>query len=223
MVSLLALLLAAQVLLAKAVGDPPTVFIPSGMLTAHATKVQPHYPPEARQAHVEGTVLLRVRTSLDGTVSEVEPLAGPSLLMDAAQDAVRQWHYTAYYRAGRPVSFITMVSINFAFGRPDGSTSFQDDLVLPVSPEVMALHLRSGEDPSAKASPALGEGPVHLSITVDAEGNVESVQPLFGQPALVDLCRTVVSQWKYVPYQVSGEAPKRVRSTLTFLFESPRP
>lgn len=38
---LFALLVGAQVILVKVAGEPPSATVPSGMLTAHAVKVQP--------------------------------------------------------------------------------------------------------------------------------------------------------------------------------------
>src|SRR2546426_3819393 len=56
-------------------------------------RVQPQYPPLARQARVSGTVKLHAIIAKDGTVQELQVISGHPLLIQAALDAVRQWRY----------------------------------------------------------------------------------------------------------------------------------
>src|SRR5579859_7741207 len=53
-------------------------------------RVQPNYPPLARQTRISGTVRLHAIISKDGTVQQLEVLSGHPLLVQAALDAVRQ-------------------------------------------------------------------------------------------------------------------------------------
>jgi TonB family protein len=50
----------------------------------------PFYPPLARQARVEGKVVLRVTINQAGE-SSVEGLSGPALLRDATVEYVKEW------------------------------------------------------------------------------------------------------------------------------------
>jgi periplasmic protein TonB len=58
-------------------------------------KVQPLYPPLARQTRISGTVRLHAIIAKNGTVEQLEVISGHPLLVQAALDAVRQWKYQA--------------------------------------------------------------------------------------------------------------------------------
>src|SRR5712692_7526216 len=54
----------------------------------------PAYPDVAKQARVEGVVILEAVISPEGRVTEVQVLRGSPLLDDAAVNAVKSWVYT---------------------------------------------------------------------------------------------------------------------------------
>jgi protein TonB len=80
-------------------------------------KVSPHYPAQALQMHVEGSVQLQATISKDGSISNLKILSGDPLLSRAAQDAVKQWKYKPYYLDGEPVDIQTQITINFKLPR----------------------------------------------------------------------------------------------------------
>ena len=51
-------------------------------------KVQPDYPPLARQTRISGTVRLHAIIAKNGTVEQLEVMSGHPLLVQAALDAV---------------------------------------------------------------------------------------------------------------------------------------
>lgn len=58
-------------------------------------KVEPIYPPIARTARMEGTVVVDAVILKDGSVSEVKVLSSSNAMFDrACLDAVRQWRFT---------------------------------------------------------------------------------------------------------------------------------
>jgi protein TonB len=77
-------------------------------------QVTPHYPVPARQAHVQGTVLLQALIGKDGSVRNLHALSGPPLLTQAAVDAVKQWKYKPYFLDGQPVEAETQISVKFS-------------------------------------------------------------------------------------------------------------
>ncbi|HUJ29843.1 MAG TPA: energy transducer TonB [Candidatus Acidoferrum sp.] len=79
-------------------------------------QVSPVYPPEAQHSRIQGMVVLHVVIGIDGQVIKVEPIGGPSELVPAAMDAVRQWRYKPTLLNGDPVEVDTTVSIDFALG-----------------------------------------------------------------------------------------------------------
>jgi protein TonB len=76
-------------------------------------KVQPIYPAQALQMHVEGTVVLQASIGKDGNIRNVKVLSGSPILVRAASDAVKQWKYRPYTLNGQPVEIDTQISIAF--------------------------------------------------------------------------------------------------------------
>lgn len=56
-------------------------------------KVSPQYPELARKMNITGAVRLELLVSANGQVKAVKTLGGHPLLIDAAQNAVKQWKY----------------------------------------------------------------------------------------------------------------------------------
>ena len=76
-------------------------------------KVQPAYPPLARQARIQGQVLLQAQISKDGTIENLQLISGHPMLAPAAIEAVKQWRYKPYMLNGEPVAVDTQVVVNF--------------------------------------------------------------------------------------------------------------
>ena len=71
------------------------------------------YPPLARQAHVQGAVVLEAEISRDGVVESLKAVSGHPLLLPAAIEAVKQWRYKPYVLNGRAIPVNTRVIVNF--------------------------------------------------------------------------------------------------------------
>ncbi len=76
-------------------------------------KVNPTYPPLARTARVQGSVVLAAVIGKDGTIQNLHVISGHPLLTQAALDAVKQWRYRPYILNGEPVEVDTQVTVNF--------------------------------------------------------------------------------------------------------------
>lgn len=79
-------------------------------------RVQPQYPTLARQARVQGTVVLHAVISREGRIRDLQFLSGHPMLASAAIDAVRQWRYRPYILNGEPVEVETEITVNFTLG-----------------------------------------------------------------------------------------------------------
>jgi len=77
------------------------------------SKVNPVYPEIARQAGVEGIVILEAETDTRGNVVRVQVLRSIPLLDQAAIDAVRQWKYEPMVIEGQPRGIIFTVTVAF--------------------------------------------------------------------------------------------------------------
>jgi TonB family protein len=79
---------------------------------------RPPYPWRALAAHVEGTVSLVAVLDATGRVTDVQPIAGNSLLIPAASQAVRGWQYRPAYADGKPVASQIDVQVTFNLQHP---------------------------------------------------------------------------------------------------------
>ena len=76
-------------------------------------RVQPMYPPLARQARIQGTVILRAIVSKSGTIENLTVVTGHPMLVKSALDAVRQWRYRPYLLNDEPIEIDTEITVNF--------------------------------------------------------------------------------------------------------------
>jgi len=76
-------------------------------------RVEPAYPPLARTARIEGSVLLAAVISKAGTIENLRVVSGHPLLVHAAIDAVSQWQYRPYILNGEPVEVETEITVRF--------------------------------------------------------------------------------------------------------------
>jgi TonB family protein len=75
--------------------------------------VQPIYPPEARQSHLQGDVILQATIGKDGLIHDLKVVKGDPVLADAAKGAVEQWRYRPYVIEGHPVEVETTIKVVF--------------------------------------------------------------------------------------------------------------
>lgn len=86
-----------------------------GSLVSYATnRTNPIYPAVARTMRTSGVVRVEVMVNELGEVEEVQRTSGPSLLQDAAKDAVMKWRFKPFVRDGQPVRVTGFVSFNFS-------------------------------------------------------------------------------------------------------------
>jgi|SRR5579872_825586 protein TonB len=76
-------------------------------------KVAPNYPPLARQARIQGSVILQAQISKEGTIQNLQLISGHPMLAPAAIEAVKQWRYRPYLLNGEPVEVETTIQVNF--------------------------------------------------------------------------------------------------------------
>lgn len=95
-----------------------TVSISSRLMAGNLLeKALPQYPTIAREARVQGTVVLQATISGAGLISNLRVISGPPLLQQAAVDAVRSWRYKPYLLNGQPVEVETTINVVFNLGQ----------------------------------------------------------------------------------------------------------
>ncbi len=83
-------------------------------LTKHVDhRVPPVYPPIAKAAHIQGTVVFDITVGVTGKVEAMKVASGPAMLQQAAIDCLKQWTYHPFEKDGVPVAAKGPVSIMF--------------------------------------------------------------------------------------------------------------
>jgi protein TonB len=99
---------------APKIAAPTRVRVSSGVVSGLLVKkVNPNYPPLARQARIQGVVLLQAQISKDGRIENLQLISGHPMLAPAAIEAVKQWVYRPYLLNGEPCEVDTQIQVNF--------------------------------------------------------------------------------------------------------------
>jgi TonB family protein len=93
--------------------DEKGIYKVGGPLAAPARLDRPQYPPEARDAGIQGVVILEVVIDEKGRVADTKVLRSIPLLDQPAIDAARQWQFTPTVVNGQPVKVRMTVTQNF--------------------------------------------------------------------------------------------------------------
>jgi TonB family protein len=78
-------------------------------------RVDPDYPAQALQQHLEGPVVLKAWIGKDGSVLDLKLVKGYFLLGRAAFDAVKQWRFKPYNQNGKTIDFQTYITLTFKY------------------------------------------------------------------------------------------------------------
>jgi len=200
-----------------------------GLLTR---KISPAYPPLARQAGIQGAVMLQVTIDKNGEVQNIQLISGHPLLAQASIDAVRQWKYRPYLLNGEPVEVETKVQVNFTLADKPPVDGVDGGVSGGVDGGAVAGTPRSGVPQRVRVSSAVAsalllrkvppvypqeakdqhiQGIVVLKVKIDKEGNVANIEALSGPTPLVAPSIEAVRQWKYRPY-VLNQTPVEVET-----------
>lgn len=76
-------------------------------------KVDPVYPPLAREQGIAGPVVIQIHVGKDGGVRDIDAISGDPMLKSAALDAVRQWQYAPTLLDGHPIETTKQVTVVF--------------------------------------------------------------------------------------------------------------
>ncbi len=76
-------------------------------------RVEPRYPKLAIDTRVSGTVRFTAVIGRNGDIQNLQLISGHPLLVQVAQDAVRQWRYAPTLLNGSPVEVVTQIDVNF--------------------------------------------------------------------------------------------------------------
>jgi TonB family protein len=158
------------------------------------SQIPPVYPQEAKDAHIQGTVVLKAIIGKTGNVEHLSIVGGPKELMKSAIDAVSQWKYKPYLLNGQPVEVETTINVNFSLegssGANPGPQAGNDtppQIIYKVEPEFT---------PETKAAKVAGIVVVKMDVTPQGlPDNVHVVRSL--NLALDRKAVEAVSQYRF--------------------------
>jgi protein TonB len=75
----------------------------------------PAYPDFAREAGIEGRVIVRVLVGIDGVPKQVVAVSGSKLLAPAAVEGVKRWRFRPGSTSGSPVEVWVEIPVQFHF------------------------------------------------------------------------------------------------------------
>lgn len=108
------LILAAALGVAAAYGqDTEKKLSKNEALSAAASKVEPEYPPLARQLKISGSIELEAVVSESGAVEKVTIVSGNPVLTKAGVEALMKWKFKPVVADGKPVRALAPVTFDF--------------------------------------------------------------------------------------------------------------
>ena len=208
------------------------------MASQVVTKAPPVYPPLARQARIQGMVILKVQISKTGDVENIQLVSGHPILAPSAIEAVKQWKYKPYLLNGEPVEVETNVTVNFTLSDKPPAEGVVGDMPGGVPPSEQDSTPGTGVPQHVRVSSGVArsllvtkvppqypleardqhiQGVVVVQVTIDKEGNVANIQLISGHPLLAPAAIDAVKQWKYKPYLLN-ETPVEVETQVQVNF-----
>ncbi len=93
---------------------PKRIRVSQGVIAGRLIrKVEPLYPMLARQARIQGDVILNAVIAKDGTIQNLQVVSGHPMLIQPALEAVQQWRYRPYLVSGEPVEVEVRITVTF--------------------------------------------------------------------------------------------------------------
>ncbi len=175
-------------------------------------RVDPVYPKEAQENHIQGDVVLTATISKEGNIINLKLVSGHPLLADAATEAVKQWKYRPYLLNGEPVEIETTVTVRYSQQAP------RPTRVRVSSGLANALKIHDVQPQYPFAARAHhNQGDVLLTAIISKEGDIIELKVVKGDPVLAEAAVDAVKHWKYKPYLLQGE-PVEIETTILVKF-----
>lgn len=224
MVAAVAMAAVAAPMAAVAAQKPP---VRVGGVVKEPTKIKdvaPVYPEMARQARIQGMVLIEATIAADGSVVDTKVLRPMPLLESAAVEAIKQWKYEPTLIDGEAVPVLMVVTVNFtlkaaaptstsALEPPQTTTSTSKSTSDQQKPPVRVGGTVKEPKKIKNVAPVYPEeaksagvqGVVILEVLIGKDGAVTNTKVL-RSVALLDMAAIeAVEQWKYEPTTIDGE------------------
>ncbi|MGO9095127.1 MAG: energy transducer TonB [Bryobacteraceae bacterium] len=178
--------------------------------------VEAAYTEEARQAGIEGAVVLYLEISAEGRPENIHVRTSlrPDLDKNAIA-AIEQWIFEPAKKDGKPVRTAETMAVSFRLPQ-----SPADDNVYKVGGDVSAPQAIKHVEPkyTAETRAAGVEGTVRLKVVINREGRPEDIVVVKSlHPDLDANAIAAVQQWEFDPGRKGG-TPVRVPATIEINF-----
>jgi TonB family protein len=184
------------------------------------TRVAPVYPALARQARIQGDVVVRLTIDEGGVPTDIRLVSGHPMLSPAALDAVKQWRFRPYEVDEKAVEADTRITVRFRLGssepqcsanrRTEWVKAFEQrtgEHVFTADDEIDAVRIlqrRAVKIPGGVSARAAKSG-VEVWCIVDAGGNVGDVRVASPGEAWMDAAAVeAVRKWRFKPARDRG-------------------
>jgi TonB family protein len=148
----------------------PTVPPPAMPALVITGRVEPEYSPDARAAGLQGTVLLSLEVTPEGTVASVRLRRGLGLGLDErAVAAARQWRYQPFIANGRPRMDAVEVTFQLEHREPWLVSGSRFTFPIVRGPFVKPALIRYVSPDSGACSGELLYVPVDLTVGTDGK------------------------------------------------------
>lgn len=111
---------------------------------------QPVYPPIAVSARVAGDVRILLTVRPDGGIESAETIAGPPLLREAAEKALRASRFECRDCGGDTVSHVVLFSFTFDRPAPDWNTDLVTHVRITAKSPILQIYFSSSHVYSVK-------------------------------------------------------------------------
>lgn len=214
------LLLAMILLLGMSVAQSTPELSQEEAVALLTTRVAPVYPALARQARIQGDVVIRLTIDVGGLPTDIRLVSGHPMLSPAALDAVKQWRFRPYEVDDEAVEADTQITLRFRLGpteqqrsenqRTEWVNAFEQrtgEHVFKADDEIDAVRIlqrRAVKIPGGVSAPTAKSG-VEVWCIVDAGGNVGDVRVASPGEALMDAAAVeAVRKWRFAPARDRG-------------------
>jgi TonB family protein len=165
-------------------------------------KVEPEYSEEARQARLEGNVVLNVMVGTDGKASDLQVLRGLGMGLDEnAVAAVSAWQFDPAIKHGEAVSARAHIEVNFRLLDNVGWHLTRAEFHLPEGASRPILETAQGPDSAADADRAT----VTMAFVIDEQGVPvnRQVEKASDEKWARDVT-AALREWKFTPAHKDG-------------------
>ena len=177
------------------------------------SKAEPVYPPNAKVARVQGSVVLHFTVTKTGTVENPTVVSGPQELRQSTLEAVKRWKYRPYQQNDEPVEKETSITVNYTlYDSADvvvGLVPGADETVV-VAKKIgvippLAIHQPKPEYTELARKDKV-EGVVVVSLVVDEQGLPQHLKVTRGLgDGLDENAIKAVKQYRFNPAMENGK------------------